>query len=137
MNPCRANLVEHAAEWESVTSAGMEYGEEKVVRRPDFGLWSQAGAGEKGRIDPKRAESRGRMVCPKVARFRLVRPPCLNGGGEAETRAEVRERMTELEEEARKLRASLEQGIMARTLEQDESACGTFSAGRAKIRHGG
>lgn len=111
-NPCRANLVDLASEWESVTSASMEYGEEKAVFRPEFGLWSQAKAGDKGSMDPKRAEYCGRIACPEVASFRLVRPPCLNGEDEAKSRAQVRELVTELEDEARKIRESLGQGVM-------------------------
>lgn len=111
-NPCRANLVEFASDWESVTSARMEYDEEKVVRRPDSGLWSQVKAGDQGRMDPKRAEFCGRIACPEMASFRLVRSPCLNGGDEAKTRAEVRMLVAELEEDARKIREWLGQGVM-------------------------
>lgn len=71
-----------------MTSARMEYREEKILLRPDVGLWSQAKADEKGRMEPKRAEFCER-IDSAVARFRLVRPICLSGEDEAGARSTV------------------------------------------------
>lgn len=103
-NPCRAGLVEFAHQWEGVTSANLEYGRKVSVRRPQYGLWSQAKSGEEGGTDSNRAVFCGRIKCPAVAEFRLVRPPCLNGESEACTRARVRKQVQGLEDKARQER---------------------------------
>lgn len=103
-NPCRAGLVATARGWGSVTSANMEFGQRKSVRRPKYGLWSQAKSGDCGNMDPRRELYCGRIRCPEIASFELVRPPCLNGESAAATRAQVREQVREREEEARQWR---------------------------------
>lgn len=111
-NPCRAGLVDLASQWESVSSANLEYGQQVSVHRPNYGLWSQAKSSGNPDMDPTRAMHCGRIKCPEVAEFRLVRPPCLNGESETVTRAEVRGRVKVLEDEARALRKKSGRSVM-------------------------
>jgi putative transposase len=62
-NPVAARLVEQATEWEGATSAGMQFGEERVVPRPSrfFG-----------------------ETMPEFVELRLTRPPCHAGVGDRE-----------------------------------------------------
>lgn len=105
-NPSRAHLVERAQQWSGVTSAKLEYGEEITLRRPKTGLWKRAAQTGRGKIDPSRASYRGRITCPATARLRLEPPPCRNGKSAAETRAEVRKLVKNLEDTARLERKS-------------------------------
>lgn len=111
-NPCRANLVDLAQAWESVTSASLEYGETVAVPRPTYGLWGQAKTGDKGNMDPNRAMHCGRIKCPEVASFRLVRPPNLSGLSDTETRAQVRAQVKEMEDSARARRKEKAYSVM-------------------------
>lgn len=115
-NPCRAGLVDLAQQWGSVTSAKLEYGQVVSVSRPKYGLWSQAKSGGGGEVDPHRAMHCGRIKCPEIADFQLVRPPCLTEESDSVIRAQVREQVGELEEEARKQREAAERSVMGMEL---------------------
>lgn len=99
-NPCSANLVKLATHWFGVSSAGMEYGSMKTVKRPDYGLWSEGKGGRTRKMSADRAVHCGRIKCPPIASVRLERPPCLDGGSTAETRFQVRAIVRELEKKA-------------------------------------
>lgn len=110
-NPCSAHLVDTAETWESVTSAKLEYGEEVSMERPNYGLWGRVGGKNKGRMNRARAEYCGRIKCPEVASFRLVRPPSMDGGSQKQTRTEVRTQIKALEQEAREKRDASNIGV--------------------------
>lgn len=103
-NPCNAGLVDTARDWEGVTSARLEYGEEKTVRRPSVGLWSQAESEASEDMDKTRAWYCGRIKCPAVASFRLFPPPGQSGDSSGAERAQVRKRIEALEIKARRER---------------------------------
>lgn len=110
-NPCRAHLVGSAETWESVTSAKLDYGQTVTIQRPDYGLWSGAKNNNKGRMNPHRAEYCGRIKCPAVASFRLVRPPCIDGSSPEQARTQVRKQVRTFEQEAREQREALAIGV--------------------------
>lgn len=66
-------------------------------------------------MDPHRATYCGRIKCPEVAEFRLVRPPCLNGESRKVTRVQVRKRVKGLEDEARTWREKKKRSVMGMT----------------------
>lgn len=111
-NPCLAGLVERAVDWESVTSANLDYEQTVEVRRPKFGLWGPGDSSRSGENDPSRSMYCGRVTCPEVASFRLVRPPCLNGSSANATRVEVRKLVAELEGDARKKRSKARRPVL-------------------------
>lgn len=96
-NPCLAHLVEHAEEWEGISSAKLEYGETMIFRRPKHGLWGQP----QGPKDQKRSMYCGRIKCPEVARIQLVQPPGIGDEKARHTRAQVRSQIKSFEKQAK------------------------------------
>lgn len=111
-NPCRADLVNKAQQWQGVSSASFEYGQLISVRRPEYGLWNE----DKHRSRDSKGDARsmhcGRIKCPEIAEFRLARPPCLNGESETDTRSHVREQVKALEDEARARREADSRAVL-------------------------
>lgn len=103
-NPCKADLVDTAREWEGVTSANLEYGEDKIVRRPSLGLWKRAESEGIPNTDQNRAMYCGRIKCPTVARFRLFPLSRSPEDEPRNDRVETRDQIRALEVEARQRR---------------------------------
>lgn len=109
-NPCAAHLVEHARQWEGVSSAGMDYGEEQEVLRPDCGLWGEVEARED--TDVTRAKYRGSSSAPELVKIRLARPPCRAELSAGKLREMVYAQVEELEKVARKEREAEGRAVM-------------------------
>ena len=82
-NPCNAHLVKRAAQWQGVTTLGLEYGRTVTLRRPSGGLWKSiadalANLQRKPRSTARTSEGRlrhaGRTTLPETVELALVRP---------------------------------------------------------------
>lgn len=103
-NPCAADLVERATDWEGLSSAGMDYGEELTVHRPNFGLWSPIALEQD--MDQTRARYRGSSDAPEKVTIRLVRPPCMQRASAKKVRKTIRAEVRSAEARASKDRQS-------------------------------
>ena len=90
-NPSAAHLVARATQWKGLTSVKMNYGEEVTVERPKFGLWGNKPQPVM-RSSGRRARAK-RTRTPTSVKFKLVRPPVMEGATDAEVREEVRRRV--------------------------------------------
>lgn len=85
LNPCTADLVEHASEWPGLSSWAMEYGKPRIATRPDH-LFGE--------------------TMPRELPLELVRPPVMPELSDDQLRKEIRRRVAEREAElARKRQA--------------------------------
>ena len=102
-NPCASDLVTRARHWKGVTTMGMRYGQELVVRKPRYGLWAPKKAAPKRkkrrRKDARTRSKRDRSIMPSSAKFRLVRPPIFPDLSDDELRDLVLERVAVRENE--------------------------------------
>ena len=93
-NPCAADLVAYIKHWKGPNSYALEYGEEIVVDRPKFSLWTPVNKTKRRRKRPMqsiRASYRGRWKSPEQATFKLVRPPVLGELSDTQLREHIRE----------------------------------------------
>ena len=87
-NPCASDLVTKARQWKGVTTTRMRYGDELLLRKPNYGLWTpnkatkvhksakkRKLAEKRRRRDARTPSKRDRSKIPKTAKLRLVRPP--------------------------------------------------------------
>lgn len=95
-NPCAANLVRYAWEWNSVTSAGVQYGQEIEVERPQSGLWATLSEEPLDDEDPEEIVK---------ASFVLTRPPCMGSHSDELVREAVYQRVKAIQDEAHTRRA--------------------------------
>ncbi|WP_165704197.1 transposase [Enhygromyxa salina] len=105
-NPCASDLVTKARQWKGVTTARMRYGDEVVVSKPKFGLWtpkpkktSPKRKKRRRRSDARTRSKRDRSTIPKTATLRLVRPPVRPELSDDELRDLVLGRVTARESE--------------------------------------
>jgi REP element-mobilizing transposase RayT len=100
-NPVRAFLVAKARHWKGTSSVRMEYGEPVIVKKPPLGLWAGklAHARRAASQRSKRAGYAGRSKLPGTAQLVIDRPPIMMHLGDAELRAEIRERLARREQQ--------------------------------------
>jgi hypothetical protein len=107
-NPCKDGLVERAADWEGVTSLGLDYGQPITVRRPSQGLWKRAGAVvakllQKGSSTTCSSEGSvgqvSRTSLPETVELVLERPPVLLEHSDATLRELIRAEVRRVEDE--------------------------------------
>ncbi len=116
-NPCAADLVTRARHWKGLTSVSLEYGQEIVVKRPRYGLWtpsrSPGKVQRKRKKDANRASYAGRSLIPTQVAFSLTRPPLARVQmSDREVRAEVRSRVAELEATAEAARVKVGRRVL-------------------------
>lgn len=115
LNPCKAGLVERAAEWGGVTSHALEYGRSVTIHRPREGLWrtvakALAALARKVTSVAPKGEGGLRHACrtalPETIELTLVRPPVMPDLSDAALRecirGEVRRSENELVADRRK-----------------------------------
>ncbi|PRP91376.1 Transposase IS200 like protein [Enhygromyxa salina] len=109
-NPCSSDLVLKARHWKGVTTVGMRYGDELVVRKPEYGIWGQKkksskkSAKKRKRRDARTPSKRDRSKIPKTATLRLVRPKVRPELSDDELRDLVLERVTARENDLERVR---------------------------------
>lgn len=105
-NPCNAGLVERSHHWRSVSSIALEYGDTRIVNRPNAGLWGGPcrHLGRKASNESKRAQYGGRSRLPEQVELVLTRPPIMAELTDEELRAHIRALLAQREEEVARAR---------------------------------
>lgn len=106
-NAVSAGIVHKTGHWKGFSSFRMEYGQERVIKKPCIGIWStkQDHRNRKSSRRSGRARFANRSKKPETAILKLDRPRIFRELSDAELRAKIREKLAAREAEVRAKRA--------------------------------